>query len=327
MAILDFIKPKNVIQLSEHDNIGTFEFCPLEPGYGITIGNALRRVLLSSLQGYAVYAIKIDNVDHEFASIPGVVTDVANIILNLKQLRLKQRKNIKEDNEIVKLHIKNTDSFTAKDIGNALKYFEVLNNDIVIAETDTSADFTIELYINKGRGYVPADEAYNPNMPIGTLPIDSIYTPIKSVKYSIEPYRLEQRTDYEKLTIEVVTDGSISPHDALAEVANILILHFQLFTINNITEESKTKKKSTPQKNIDDNLSKSILDRKLQDMDMSSRTLKCLQQENIITVKDLISISRADLLKVRNFGRKSLNELDELLEKNGLAFGMDPSSL
>lgn len=322
MAILNFIKPDKVIMLESGATKGAFEFRPLEPGYGITVGNAIRRVLLSSLEGYAICKIKISNIDHEFATIPGVITDVTNLILNLKQVRFGRKEGMEEEGETTKLHISSSSAFHAGDMNAVLQNFEVLNPDLLVAELDETADFDIEFTINKGRGYVPSDENFNANDPIGTLPIDSIYTPIRNVKFAVDQYRVEQRTDYEKLTIEIETDGSITPQNALTEAAKILIYHFMLFSDERIVLEEETKK---PTSNLDEELlrMRQLLNQKLIDMDLSVRALNCLKAAEVETLGELVKYHRADLLKFRNFGKKSLTELDELLERNGLAFGMD----
>ena len=324
MAILNFIKPDKVILLESSRNRGTFEFRPLEPGYGITVGNAIRRVLLSSLEGYAICSIKISGIDHEFATIPGVITDVTNLILNLKQVRFLRKEGVEETTEQVKLRVHNAVAFLAGDLNQVLQNFEVLNPELRLAELDESADFEIEININKGRGYVPADENHNDNDPIGTLAIDSIYTPIRLVKYAVDAYRVQQRTDYEKLTLEIETDGSISPKDALTEAAKILIYHFMLFSDERIVLEEETKKRDSA---IDEEIlrMRQLLNQRLQDMDLSVRALNCLKAAEVDTLGELVKYHRNDLLKFRNFGKKSLTELDELLERNGLAFGMDIS--
>jgi DNA-directed RNA polymerase subunit alpha len=324
MAILNFIKPDKVIMLESSRTKGTFEFRPLEPGYGITVGNAIRRVLLSSLEGFAICSIKISGIDHEFATIPGVITDVTNLILNLKQVRLLRKEGVEENGETVRLHVHDALSFMAGDLNAVLQNFEVLNPDLQLAEMDEAADFEIELTINRGRGYVPADENRKANDPIGTLAIDSIYTPIRLVKYAIEPYRVEQRTDYEKLVLEIETDGSIAPKDALTEAAKILIYHFMLFSDERIVLEEETTKRDTA---LDEEIlrMRQMLNQRLQDMDLSVRALNCLKAAEVETLGELVKYHRNDLLKFRNFGKKSLTELDELLERNGLAFGMDIS--
>ena len=324
MAILDFIKPNKVIMLDSSANKGVFEFRPLEPGYGITIGNAIRRVLLGSLEGYAICSIKISGIDHEFATIPGAITDVTNLILNLKQVRFIRKDGMEAETETFRLHVNKTRSFKAGDFNAVLQNFEVLNPDLQLAELDETADFEIELTVNKGRGYVPGDENRKQDDPIGTLAIDSIYTPIRNVMISVDQYRVEQRTDYEKLTIEITTDGSIAPQQALTEAAKILIYHFMLFSDERIVLEEETRKNSNA---LDEEIlrMRQLLNQKLQDMDLSVRALNCLKAAEVETLGELVKYHRADLLKFRNFGKKSLTELDELLERNGLAFGMDIS--
>ncbi len=322
MAILDFQKPEKVIMLESSETKGVFEFRPLEPGYGITIGNALRRILLSSLEGFAIASIRISGIEHEFATIPGVIDDVTNIILNLKQVRLRRKEGVEVTEESVSLPVGQKKFFTAGELNNYLQHFEVLNPDLVICEMDESAQFTLDLYINKGRGYVPADENRKQNDPIGVIPIDSIYTPIRNVRFAVDNYRVEQRTDYEKLTLEILTDGSIAPKDALTEAAKILIFHFMLFSDDKIKfEEPKAKPQDTYNEEL--NRMRALLSQKLVDLDLSVRALNCLKAAEVDTLGELVTYHRADLLKFRNFGKKSLTELDELLEKNGLAFGMD----
>jgi DNA-directed RNA polymerase subunit alpha len=324
MAILDFIKPDKVIMLDSSNTKGVFEFRPLEPGYGITVGNAIRRVLLSSLEGYAICSIKINGIDHEFATIPGVITDVTNLILNLKQVRFIRKNGADAEGETITLRLQNSTVFVAGDLNNALQNFEVLNPELLLAEMDETAYLEIEITINKGRGYVPADENRNPNDPIGTLAIDSIYTPVRNVKFAFDSYRVEQRTDYEKLTLEIVTDGSITPKDALKEAAKILIFHFMLFSDEKIIIEEETQANNSA---LDEEMlrMRQLLNQKLQDMDLSVRALNCLKAAEVDTLGELVKYHRQDLLKFRNFGKKSLTELDELLERNGLAFGMDIS--
>ena len=324
MAILNFIKPDKVIMVESNGRKATFEFRPLEPGYGITVGNAIRRVLLSSLEGYAICSIKISGIDHEFATIPGVITDVTNLILNLKQVRFLHKEGVEEETESVKVHVKKASSFIAGDLNQVLQNFEVLNPDLLLAELDESADFEIEININKGRGYVPSDENQRADDAIGTLAIDSIYTPIRLVKYAIDAYRVGQRTDYEKLTLEIETDGSIAPKDALTEAAKILIYHFMLFSDERIVLEEETLKREN---GLDEEIlrMRQLLNQRLQDMDLSVRALNCLKAAEVETLGELVKYHRNDLLKFRNFGKKSLTELDELLERNGLAFGMDIS--
>ena len=324
MAILNFIKPDKVIMVESNGKKATFEFRPLEPGYGITVGNAIRRVLLSSLEGYAICSIKISGIDHEFATIPGVITDVTNLILNLKQVRFLHKEGVDAETETVKVHVKKASSFIAGDLNQVLQNFEVLNPELLLAELDESADFEIEININKGRGYVPSDENQKADDAIGTLAIDSIYTPIRLVKYAIDAYRVGQRTDYEKLTLEIETDGSIAPKDALTEAAKILIYHFMLFSDERIVLEEETLKRES---GLDEEIlrMRQLLNQRLQDMDLSVRALNCLKAAEVDTLGELVKYHRNDLLKFRNFGKKSLTELDELLERNGLAFGMDIS--
>lgn len=323
MAILAFQKPENVIMLEYGDFHGKFEFRPLEPGYGITIGNALRRVLLSSLEGFAITSIKIEGVDHEYSTIPGVIDDVTNIILNLKQVRFKQ---IVEgvDNEKVTIKVSNTTAFKAGDIGKYLTGFEVLNPDLLICELDESASFQINITINKGRGYVTAEENRLPNVEFGVIPIDLIFTPIRNVKYQIENYRVEQVTNYEKLVIEVDTDGSIHPKEALKEAARILIQHFMLFSDEKISVEVEEGEES---EEFDEEILRlrQLLKTKLVDLELSVRALNCLKAADIETLGQLCSYQKHDLLKLRNFGKKSLSELEEKLESLNLTFGMDVS--
>jgi DNA-directed RNA polymerase subunit alpha len=323
MAILAFQKPDKVLMLEANNFYGKFEFKPLEPGYGITVGNALRRVLLSALEGYAISSIKIDGVKHEFDTIPGVKEDVANVILNLKKVVLKQTV---EDTDFEKatITVSGTEVFTAGDIGNALQGFEVLNPDLVICHLDPSASFTIVLTINKGRGWVPADENVTPNDDINTIAIDSIYTPIKNVKYTIENFRVDQKTDYDKLIIEITTDGTIQPKDALKEAARILIHHFLLFSDEKITLETT---ETDGNEEFDEEVlhMRQLLKSKLVDMDLSVRALNCLKSAEVETLGELVVFNKTDLLKFRNFGKKSLTELDEFLASLNLSFGMDIS--
>ena len=323
MAILAFQKPDKVVMLEADNFFGKFEFRPLEPGYGVTIGNALRRVLLNSLEGYAISSIRIDGVKHEFATIPGVKEDVTNVILNLKKVRLKQ---VVEDTEFEKTTVKvaGQDVFRASDISKALKGFEVLNPDLVICHLDPSVSFQIELTINKGRGYVPADENMNPNDAIDVIAIDSIYTPIINVKYFNENYRVEQKTDYEKLVIEITTDGSILPKDALKEAAKILIHHFLLFSDEKIALET-TETEGNEEFDEEVLRMRQLLKTKLVDLDLSVRALNCLKSAEVETLGELVRFNKTDLLKFRNFGKKSLTELDELLAQHKLNFGMDIS--
>lgn len=320
-SILAFQKPDKVLMLEADNFFGKFEFRPLEPGYGITIGNALRRILLSSLEGFAITSIKIDGVDHEFGTIPGVIEDVTNIILNLKQVRFK---HIVDDieNEKVSITVSGSEVFKAGDIGKQLTGFEILNPDLVICRLDPTASFQIELTINKGRGYVPADENRDPNADIHVIAIDSIFTPIRNVKYSIENFRVEQKTDYEKLVLEIATDGSIHPKEALKEAAKILIHHFMLFSDEKIAIETAD---TEGNEEFDEEVlhMRQLLKSKLADMDLSVRALNCLKAADVETLGELVKFNKNDLLKFRNFGKKSLTELDELLESLNLSFGMD----
>ena len=321
MAILAFQKPDKVVMLEASDKFGKFEFRPLEPGFGVTIGNALRRILLSSLEGYAINTVKIQGVEHEFSSVPGVKEDVTNIILNLKQVRFKQ---VVEEfvNEKVSITVENSTEFKAGDIGKYLTGFEVLNPDLVICRLDPKASMQIDLTINKGRGYVPADENLEFCTDVNVLPIDSIYTPIRNVRYTVEPYRVEQKTDYDKLVLEVTTDGSISPKDALKEASKILIHHFALFSDEKIMLESP---EAEVNQEFDEEVlhMRQLLKTKLTEMDLSVRALNCLKAANVDTLGDLVQYNKTDLLKFRNFGKKSLSELDDLLEGLNLSFGTD----
>ena len=323
MAILAFQKPDKVIMLENDAKFGKFEFRPLEPGFGTTVGNALRRILLSSLEGFAINTIKIEGVEHEFASIPGVREDVTNIILNLKQVRFKQL--VEEfETEKVSITIANTLEFKAGDIGKSLTGFEVLNPELVICHLDSKATMQIELTINKGRGYVPADENREFCADVHTIPIDSIYTPIRNVKYTVEPYRVEQKTDYDKLVIEITTDGSIQPKEALKEAAKILIYHFMLFSDEKITIDDSA---NIDNEEFDEEVlhMRQLLKTKLIDMNLSVRALNCLKAADVETLGDLVQFNKNDLLKFRNFGKKSLTELDDLLESLNLSFGTDIS--
>ena len=323
MAILAFQKPDKVLMLEADNFHGKFEFKPLEPGYGITVGNALRRVLLSSLEGYAISSIKIDGVKHEFDTIPGVKEDVTNIILNLKQVDLKQKVE-DTDTERVTINVSGTDVFTAGDISKVLSGFEVMNPDLVICHLDSKASFNITLTINKGRSWIPAEENVNPNDDIDTIAIDSIYTPIKNVKYTVENFRVDQKTDYDKLTLEIITNGSIHPKDALKEAAKILIYHFMLFSDEKITLEIKENESG---EEFDEEVlhMRQLLKSKLTDMDLSVSALNCLKSAEVETLAELVVFNKTDLLKFRNFGKKSLTELEELLTTLGLSFGMDIS--
>lgn len=323
MAILAFQKPEKVIMLESTSSFGRFEFRPLEPGFGMTVGNALRRILLSSLEGYAITTVKVSGVDHEFAAIPGVMEGMLEIILNLKQVRfIKTVENV--DSEKVTVNVAGQTELTAGYISNFLTNFKVLNPELVICRLDPDVKVQMELTINKGRGYVPADENRPADAEFGLLPIDSIHTPIKNVKYSVENYRVEQKTDYEKLNIEVTTDGSIHPKDALKEAAKILIHHFMLFSDEKITLNME---ESSATEEFDEDVlhMRQLLKTKLSDQDLSVRALNCLKAAEVETVGDLVRFNRNDLLKFRNFGKKSLSELDDLLATLNLHFGMDVS--
>ncbi len=323
MAIFNFQKPDKVIMIDSTDFKGKFEFRPLEPGYGLTIGNALRRVLLSSLEGYAITSVRIEGVDHEFSTIAGVVEDVTEIILNLKQVRFKRQ--IEEvDNETVSISFSGKDQLTAGDFQKFISSFQVLNPDLVICNLDSNVTINMDLSIEKGRGYVPAEENRKPNAPIGTIFTDSIYTPVKNVKYAIENYRVEQKTDYEKLVFDIITDGSIHPKDALTEAAKTLIHHFMLFSDERITLEADeiAQTESYDEESLH---MRQLLKTKLVDLDLSVRALNCLKAAEVDTLGDLVSFNKNDLMKFRNFGKKSLSELEELVAVKGLNFGMDLS--
>ena len=323
MAILAFQKPDKVIMLENDSKHGRFEFRPLEPGFGVTVGNALRRILLSSLEGYAINTIKIEGVEHEFASVPGVRDDVTNIILNLKQVRFKQV--VEEiENEKAVITVSNTTEFKAGDISKYLTGFEVLNPELVICHLDAKATMQIELTINKGRGYVPAEENREFCTDVNAIPIDSIYTPIRNVKYDVEPFRVEQKTDYDKLVLDITTDGSIHPKDALKEAAKILIYHFMLFSDEKITVEDQAYSEN---EELDEEVlhMRQLLKTKLVDMNLSVRALNCLKAADVETLGDLVQFNKNDLLKFRNFGKKSLTELDDFLESLNLSFGTDIS--
>jgi DNA-directed RNA polymerase subunit alpha len=321
MAILNFQKPDKVIMINSTDFDGKFEFRPLEPGYGLTVGNALRRVLLSSLEGFAITSVKIEGVDHEFSTISGVVEDVTEIILNLKQIRFKRQ--IEEvDNETVSVSISGQDKITAGDFQKFISGFQILNSDQVICNLDSKVKIQMELSIEKGRGYVPAEENKKSSAPIGTIFTDSIFTPIKNVKYSVENFRVEQKTDYEKLVFEIMTDGSINPQDALTDAARILIHHFMLFSDERITLEADEIAKTETYDEESLHM-RQLLKTKLIDMDLSVRALNCLKAAEVDTLGDLVSFNKNDLMKFRNFGKKSLTELEELVIVKGLNFGMD----
>ena len=304
------------------DTVGRFEFRPLEPGYGLTVGNALRRILLSSLEGFAITSIRISGVNNDFATIPGVIEGMQDIILNLKEVRFKRMVET-VDTEVANIVISGKPEFTAADISNGLSSFKVLNPELHICSLEPSVKIEISLTVSKGRGFVPAEENRDPDAPVGTIPIDAIYTPIKNVNWTVENWRVEQKTDYEKLNLEVVTDGSISPNIAIQEAANILIYHFKLFTDDKkLSLESSIESES---KELDEESlhMRHLLLTKLSDMGLSVRAYNCLKAADIDTFADLVSYSRAELMKFRNFGRKSLNEIDLLVEKMKLSFGMD----
>ncbi|MGB0811269.1 MAG: DNA-directed RNA polymerase subunit alpha [Flavobacteriaceae bacterium] len=323
MALFNFQKPDKVIMIESTEFEGIFEFRPLEPGYGLTIGNALRRVMLSSLEGFAITSLRINQVDHEFSTLPGIVEDVTEMILNFKQVRLKQQIDAMDD-ETVSVAVSNQEKLTAGDLQKFISGFQVLNPDLVICNMDKSVNLNFEFTIDKGRGYVPAEENKKATAPIGTIAIDSVYTPIKNVKYSIENFRVEQKTDYEKLVFEIATDGSIHPKDALTEAAKTLIHHFMLFSDERITLEAD----EIAQAEVYDEESlhmRQLLKTKLIDMDLSVRALNCLKAAEVDTLGDLVSFNKSDLMKFRNFGKKSLTELEDLVVSKGLNFGMDLS--
>ncbi len=321
MAILNFQKPDKVIMIESTDFSGRFEFRPLEPGFGLTVGNALRRVLLSSLEGFAITSLRVEGVEHEFSTVPGIVEDVTEIILNLKQVRFK--KQIDEtDRESVSILVSGQEQFTAGDLQKFISGFQVLNPELVICNMDKSVKLNAEITIEKGRGFVSAEENKKASAPIGTIFTDSIYTPIKNVKYAIENFRVEQKTDYEKLVFDIDTDGSINPKDALTEAAKILIHHFMLFSDERITLEAD----EIAQTETYDEESlhmRQLLKTRLIDMDLSVRALNCLKAAEVDTLGDLVSFNKSDLMKFRNFGKKSLTELEELVIVKGLSFGMD----
>jgi DNA-directed RNA polymerase subunit alpha len=321
MAILDFQKPDKVIMIHSDEFNGEFEFRPLEPGYGITVGNSLRRILLSSLEGFAIASIKIHGVDHEFSTMKGVVEDVTEIILNLKQVRFK-RQIEGTDSETVIISVSNQNTLTAGDIGKFTSAFQVLNPDLVICNMESSVKIEMELTIIKGRGYVPAEENKSTSAPFGTIFIDSIFTPIVNVQYTIENFRVEQKTDYEKLVFNIKSDGSIHPKEALKEAAKILIHHFMLFSDERITLDSEIKAETEEFDETSLHM-RQLLKTKLVDMDLSVRALNCLKAADVETLGDLVSYAKSDLLKFRNFGKKSLTELEDLVDGKGLTFGMN----
>ena len=323
MAILDFQKPDKVVMLDSSEFSGRFEFRPLEPGFGITVGNALRRILLSSLEGFAITNVRIDGVEHEFSTVKGVANDVTDMVLNLKQVRFKRQID-STDGETVVVTVSGQEAMTAGDIGKFTSAFQVMNPELVICTMDPSVSLTMELTIGKGRGYVPAEENKLVDAPVGTISIDAIFTPIRNVKYAVENFRVEQRTDYEKLVLEIDCDGSIAPKDALQESAKILIQHFMLFSDERITLELEERVEA---EEFDESSlhMRQLLKTKLSDMDLSVRALNCLKAADIESLGDLVSYNKNDLLKFRNFGKKSLTELEDLVESKSLTFGMDVS--
>jgi DNA-directed RNA polymerase subunit alpha len=323
MAVLAFQKPDKVIMVDSDEHYGKFEFRPLEPGYGITVGNSLRRILLSSLEGYAITTVKIEGVEHEFSTITGVIEDVTEIILNLKQIRFKNQIDDVDDEKIM-VTITGQEEFKAGDLNKFLSGFRVLNPGLVICHMEEDVKLQIEMTVNKGRGYVPSEENKPMDAEFGLIAMDSIFTPIKNVQYSIENYRVEQKTDYEKLIVEIMTDGSIHPKDALKEAAKILIYHFMLFSDEKITLNSDEK---FANEEFDEEIlhMRQLLKTKLVDLDLSVRALNCLKAAEVETLGDLVKFNKNDLLKFRNFGKKSLTELDELLVSMNLNFGMDIS--
>jgi len=318
MSILNFQKPDEVIMINEEDNQGVFEFRPLEPGYGLTVGNALRRVLLSSLEGYAISSIKITGVDHEFSTIKGVVQDVTEIILNLKKIRFKQQIDSVES-ETATLKVSKSDTITAVDIASSLSNFQVLNTDQLICEIDKSVDFEMEFTVTKGRGYVPAEDNIDEEFPVGTIAIDSIFTPITNVNYNVENYRVGQKTDFEKLNFHITTDGSIEPKQALTEASKILIQHFMLFSDEKINLEEA----SGDEFDEDTLHMRQLLKTELTEFGLSVRALNCLKTAEVFTLGELVAFKKSDMLKFRNFGKKSLTELEELVKEKGLTFGFN----
>lgn len=322
MSILPFQKPNKILMNKANEFEGNFEFKPLEPGFGVTIGNSIRRVLLSSLSGYAIVGVKIEGIQHEFATIPGILEDVTEIILNLKQVRLKVEAETDTVTEKIHISIKNKATFTAGDIEQFTGTFKVMNPDLVICNLEGAKSFDIELSVQKGRGYVSAEENIIPDMPIGFIPIDSIFTPIKNVQYNIENFRVEQRTDYEKLVLNIKTDGTIHPEDAIKEASKILVQHLLLLTDEKITLDVQEVKK---EKVVDEHIvyMRKLLLTPLEDLDLSVRAFNCLKTAKIETLEELVQFDTNDLLKFRNFGRKSLVEIEELLVEKGLSFGLD----
>jgi DNA-directed RNA polymerase subunit alpha len=326
MAILNFVKPDKVVMINSTETEGQFEFRPLEPGFGLTVGNALRRVLLSSLEGYALVGVKIEGLNHEFATIKGVTEDVTEMILNLKQVRFKKNVDHEVLSERIVLTIKGRTEFTAGMIGEHSQSFQVMNPELVICTMDASAKMEIELHIGKGRGYIPAEENKVKDAAFGYIAIDSIHTPIKNVKYAIENYRVEQRTDYEKLILDVATDGTIHPEDAVKQASRILIQHLMIITDENITFDNKEDKKEDV---VDEHVLqlRKVLKTPLEDLDLSVRAFNCLKAAKINSLSELVQYEQEDLMKFRNFGQKSLSEIEQVLTERGLSFGMDLNKL
>ncbi|HYK45124.1 MAG TPA: DNA-directed RNA polymerase subunit alpha [Parafilimonas sp.] len=326
MAILNFQKPDKIILQKATDFEGSFEFRPLEQGYGLTIGNALRRVLLSSLEGYAITGIKIEGVDHEFATVKGVTEDVTEIILNLKQVRFRKTVDHDVASEKVSMSIKGNSEFTAGMLNDNMQSFEVMNPQLVICTMDPTAKLDIELTVSKGRGYVPSEENRVKDLPLGVIPIDSIHTPIKNVKYAVENYRVEQRTDYEKLLLDVSTDGTIHPEEAVKQASRILIQHLMIITDENITFDNKEDRKEDV---VDEQMLqlRKVLKTPLEDLDLSVRAFNCLKAAKINSLSELVQYEQEDLMKFRNFGQKSLSEIEQVLSERGLHFGMDLSKM
>ncbi|MBK6484107.1 MAG: DNA-directed RNA polymerase subunit alpha [Chitinophagales bacterium] len=324
MALLTFQKPDKIVLQKATDFEGLFEFRPLEPGFGVTIGNALRRVLLSSLEGYAITAVRISGVDHEFSTIKGVIEDVTEIILNIKQIRLKKTTDEDLQQEKILISLKNRDDFRAGDIEKASSNFRIMNPDLVICRMERSVKLDLEIIVQKGRGYVPAEENEVKDAPIGTIATDAIFTPIKNVKYGVENTRVEQKTDYEKLIMEITTDGTIHPEEAIKEAARILIQHLMLISDENITFDSKEKKEDDV---VDEHIlhMRKLLKTPLEDLDLSVRAYNCLKAAKIGSLSELVKYDTNELLKFRNFGRKSLMEIEALINEKGLHFGMDLS--
>jgi DNA-directed RNA polymerase subunit alpha len=322
MSILPFQKPNQILMTKSTEFEGSFEFKPLEPGFGVTIGNSLRRVLLSSLSGFAIVGFKIEGIQHEFSTIPGVLEDLTEFGLNLKQIRIKNIAGSESLSEKISIQIKGQSTFTGHDIQNASSFFEVMNPEFVICNIDGNVTLNVEISVQKGRGYVPSEENMIPDMPIGFIPIDSIYTPIKNVQYNIENFRVEQRTDYEKLNIHVKTDGTIHPENAIKEAAKVLVQHLLLLTDEEITLDAPEVKKVEV---MDEQIMymRKLLKTPLEDLDLSVRAFNCLKTAKIETLEELVQFDTNDLLKFRNFGRKSLIEIEELLVEKGLSFGMD----